>query len=39
MQPGGRALGGRVHPSFGPASGSLAGLWHDVSIHLFIGNV
>lgn len=33
-QPGGRALGGRVHPGLGPASGSLAGLWHDVSIYL-----
>lgn len=27
-------LGGRVHPGLGPASGSLAGLWHDVSIYL-----
>ena len=33
-QPGGRALGGRVHPGLGPASGSLVGLWHDVSIYL-----
>lgn len=33
-QPGGRVLGGRVHPGLGPASGSLAGLWHDVSIYL-----
>lgn len=33
-QPGGRALGGRVHLGLGPASGSLAGLWHDVSIYL-----
>lgn len=33
-QPGGRVLGGHVHPSLGPASGSLAGLWHDVSIYL-----
>lgn len=33
-QPGGRALGGRVHPGLRPASGSLVGLWHDVSIYL-----
>jgi len=33
-QPGGRVLGGRVHPGLGPASGSLTGLWHDVSIYL-----
>lgn len=33
-QPGGRVLGGRVHPGLRPASGSLVGLWHDVSIYL-----
>lgn len=27
-------LGGRVHPGLRPASGSLVGLWHDVSIYL-----